>query len=137
MTTSFGPPRKCAIFNPASELWWKKAKEVMKHEAQASSIPALKTNDGVWVLNAQARRTCSLTRLRESASSHGQVRMSTQSVIDARISKDPLFSRQRSNVGTLSRTSVRKAPLVPHCTRSQKMRGAAGQTATDPVVTFA
>ena len=40
---------------PSSKLWWKKAKEVMKHEAQVSSIPALKTNDGVWVLKAQGK----------------------------------------------------------------------------------
>ena len=61
----------------------------------------------------RAKRTCSLTRLRGSASSRRQVRMSTQSVTNAWKSKDPLFSRQRSNVGTLSRTSVTKAPLVP------------------------
>ena len=40
---------------PSSKLWWKKAKEVMKHEVQVSSIPALKTNDGVWVLYAQGK----------------------------------------------------------------------------------
>ena len=39
----------------SSTLWWKKAKEVMKHEAQVSSIPALKTDDGVWVLDAQGK----------------------------------------------------------------------------------
>ena len=33
----------------------KKAKEVMKHEAQVSSIPALKSNDGEWVLDAQGK----------------------------------------------------------------------------------
>ena len=39
----------------SSKLWWKKAKEVMKHEAQVSSIPARKTNDGAWVLDAQGK----------------------------------------------------------------------------------
>ena len=33
----------------------KKAKEVMKHEAQVSSIPALKSNDGACVLDAQGK----------------------------------------------------------------------------------
>ena len=54
-----------------------------------------------------------MTRLRESAGSHGQVRMSTQSVTSIWTSKDALFSRQRSNAGRLLRTSVAKAPLVP------------------------
>ena len=61
----------------------------------------------------RAKRICSLTRLREGASSNSQDRTSTQSVTNARKSKDPLFSSQRSNVGTLSRISVMKAPLVP------------------------
>ena len=30
-------------------------KEIMKHEAQMSSIPALKSNDGDWVLDAQGK----------------------------------------------------------------------------------
>ena len=47
--------QKMRELKPSSKLWWKKAKEVMKHEAQVSSIPALKTNDGVWVLNAQGK----------------------------------------------------------------------------------
>ena len=33
--------QKVRCLRPASKLWWKKAKEVMKHEAQVSSIPAL------------------------------------------------------------------------------------------------
>ena len=44
--------QKMRDLKPPSKLWWKKAKEVMKHEAQVGSIPALETNDGVWVLNA-------------------------------------------------------------------------------------
>ena len=40
---------------PSSKLWWKKVEEVMKHEAQVSSILALKANDGVWVLDAQGK----------------------------------------------------------------------------------
>ena len=40
---------------PSSMLWWKKAKEVMKHAAQVSSPPALKTKDGAWVLDAQGK----------------------------------------------------------------------------------
>ena len=47
--------QKMCELEPSSKLWWKKAKEVMKHEAQVSSIPALKTNDGVWVLDAQGK----------------------------------------------------------------------------------
>ena len=47
--------QKMGELKPSSKLWWKKAKEVMKHEAQVSSIPALKTNHGVWVLNAQGK----------------------------------------------------------------------------------
>ena len=47
--------QKMRELKPSSKLWWKKAKEVMRHEAQVSSIPALKTNDGVWVLNAQGK----------------------------------------------------------------------------------
>ena len=48
--------QKMRDLEASSKLWWKKAKEVMKYEAQvSSSIPALKTNDGVWVLNAQGK----------------------------------------------------------------------------------
>ena len=62
--------------------------------------------------------------------------MSTQSVTNARKSKDPLFSCQRSNVGTLSRTSVTKAPLVPDLVSARILKSCAEQLAkpqTDPV----
>ena len=54
--------RKCVVSR------WKKGKEIMKHEAQASSIPALKSNDGAWVLDAQGKAVtfagkCKLPRL--------------------------------------------------------------------------
>ena len=42
--------QKMRDLKPSSKLWWKKAKEVMRHEAQVSSTPAPKTNDGVWGL---------------------------------------------------------------------------------------
>ena len=38
--------QKMRCIKPSSKLWWKKAKEIMKHEAQVSSIPAFKSNDG-------------------------------------------------------------------------------------------
>ena len=44
--------QKMRCIKPSSKLWWKKAKEIMKHEAQGSSVPALKSNDGAWVLDA-------------------------------------------------------------------------------------
>ena len=47
--------QKMRELTPSFKLRWKKAKEVVKHEARVSSIPALKTNDGVWVLNAQGK----------------------------------------------------------------------------------
>ena len=47
--------QKMRCIKPSSKLWWKKAKEVMKHEAQVSSVPALKSNDGEWVLDAQGK----------------------------------------------------------------------------------
>ena len=47
--------QKMRCIKPSSKLWWKKAKEVMKHVAQVSSIPALKSNDGAWVLGAQGK----------------------------------------------------------------------------------
>ena len=47
--------QKMRCIKPSSKLWWKKAKEVMKHEAQVSSIPALESNDGEWVLDAQGK----------------------------------------------------------------------------------
>ena len=55
---------------PVSKLSWKKAKEVLK---QVSSIPALKTSEGAWVLEAQGKANlfadtfagkCKLPRLR-------------------------------------------------------------------------
>ena len=47
--------QKMRCIKPSSKLWWKKAKEVMKHEAQVSSTRALKSNDGAWVLDAQGK----------------------------------------------------------------------------------
>ena len=47
--------QKMRCIKPSSKLWWKKAKEVMKHEAQVSSFPALKSNDDAWVLDAQGK----------------------------------------------------------------------------------
>ena len=52
MTTSFGPPRKCAYLNLRPSCGGRK--EIMKHEGQVS-IPYLKTNNGVWVLDAQGK----------------------------------------------------------------------------------
>ena len=47
--------QKMRCIKPSSKLWWKKPKEVMKREAQVSSTPALKSNDGAWVLDAQCK----------------------------------------------------------------------------------
>ena len=47
--------QKMRCIMTSSKSWWMKAKEVMKHEAQVSSIPALKSNDGAWVLDAQGK----------------------------------------------------------------------------------
>ena len=47
--------QKMRCIKLSSKLCWKKAKEIMKHEAQVSSIPALKSNDGEWVLDAQGK----------------------------------------------------------------------------------
>ena len=58
----FRTAQKMRELKLSSKLWWK-AKEVMKHEVQVSSIP-FKT-DGVWVLDAQGKAS-SLTRLREN-----------------------------------------------------------------------
>ena len=47
--------QKMRCIKPSSMLWWKKTKEVIKHEAQVSSFPALKSNEGEWVLDAQGK----------------------------------------------------------------------------------
>ena len=54
-TTTARTAQKMRCIKPSSKLWWEKAKEIMKHEAQVRSIPALKSNDGEWVLDAQGK----------------------------------------------------------------------------------
>ena len=64
--------QKMRDLKPSSKLWWKKAKDVMKHEAQVSSIPALKTTDGVWVLNAQGKANLFADTCAGKCKLHGQ-----------------------------------------------------------------
>ena len=47
--------QKIRRIKTSSKLWRQMAKEIMKHEAQVSSFPALKSNDGEWVLDAQGK----------------------------------------------------------------------------------
>ena len=55
LMTTARAAQKMRCLGPASKLWCKKEPEVMRHEAQVSSIPALKTSEGAWVLDAQKK----------------------------------------------------------------------------------
>ena len=47
--------RKCIVSSPLPGCGGKKAKEIMKQDALVSSIPALKSSDGEWVLDAHGK----------------------------------------------------------------------------------
>ena len=105
--------QKMRDLKPSFKLWWKKAKEVMKHEAQVSSRPALRTNDGAWVLNAQGKANLFAdTFFRESGSFHVRVAIPFQNATSAQSLRRPSPARQRSNVWPHSRASMMKALLV-------------------------
>ena len=87
-TTPLVLRRKCVVSSLLPNCGGKEAKEIMKHEAQVSGIPALKSNDGEWLLDAQGKanlfavtfqKMCKLPRLCCSA-------MSSKRLLYARLS---------------------------------------------------
>ena len=88
--------QKIRELKPSSKLWWK------SHETRGPG------NDGVWVLDAQGKANL----FADTFSGKCQLPQPRLNVYTECHNAHPLFSRQKNNVGTLSRTSVRKAPLV-------------------------
>ena len=103
--------QKMRCIKPSSKLWWKKAKEVMKHEAQVSSTRASRmTARGFWM--HRARPTFSLSLLRKSASFHVCATTHTQCAPNVMSSKRLLSARLLSSVWQCWLASVTIAPLV-------------------------
>ena len=70
--------RDLVRMNPSSKLWWAKARELLGDEAKVCNIPALKTDDGEWIIDPKGKadllaNICGkvqVLRMRKSIDSH-------------------------------------------------------------------